>query len=405
MNKIRKILYLLILLVLFTSLTSCEFELNINSNDDETNNNDNENTNNDNENTNNDNDYNDNSLIKTCTHDFINNECKLCNTEKNDYVFSLFGNNTIIYDNDDNNPYNIDLDIYGSDIKAIFYEPVLENDPYISLDKTSFYSTYTPATQYNDAYYRTKNKLISGDITKQGHIPNSIEKKENNNYIKCSTATYVLDINGNYIAYIPNDFQGNNNIIFYGCAYTSLNDVCAYLLAFGELPANSKYDKNNGKTQSILDWGIYGRVNMDGFSGDTSKYPYEPKLPKIGTINYAETDFGTIGGYKNENSITGTSYTQKEYNNGKSISRGAARFVFVNDSRIKSIDDRYVFYTYNHYNDFQEYLNYNNGFGKRFGNESAGNEYCGNKSDYYESAISEPTQYPTVIYKSASEMN
>ncbi len=58
------------------------------------------------------------------------------------------------------------------------------------------------------------------------------------------------------------------------------------------------------------------------------------------------------------------------------------RFIFLSDSRIKSIDNRYVFYTYNHYNDFQEYLNYDNGYGKRFGNETAGNPYIANKNDW-----------------------
>ena len=35
-------------------------------------------------------------------------------------------------------------------------------------------------------------------------------------------------------------------------------------------------------------------------------------------------------------------------------------------------EDRYVFYTYNHYNDFQEYLNYKNGWGEIFGNITGG---------------------------------
>lgn len=346
----------------------------------------------------------DDSAIKTCKHTYNNNECSSCGTIYDEYIFSLYGDNTIIYDNDDTNPYNIDLNLYGSDIRAIFYEPKLDENPYISVDKTSFYSNYKESTTYGDSYYRTKAKLISGDISKQSHIPNSFSLKENDSYIRCTTGTYVLDLSGNYIAYIPNDFNDTNNIIFYGGGYTSLNDVCAYIFAFGEVPSNSKYDKNNGKTTAVSDWGIYGRVNMDKFSGNTNKYPYEPKLPYIDSLRYTETDFGTIGGYKNYNSITGTLYTQKEYNNGYSISRGAARIVFVSDTSVKSIDQRYVFYTYNHYNDFQEYLNYNNGFGKRFGNESAGNEYCGSSNDYYQSAKYEPTQYPNVIYKSLYEM-
>jgi hypothetical protein len=36
---------------------------------------------------------------------------------------------------------------------------------------------------------------------------------------------------------------------------------------------------------------------------------------------------------------------------------------------------RSVFYTYNHYNDFQEYLNYDDIYGYIFGNLTSGNQY------------------------------
>ena len=45
----------------------------------------------------------------------------------------------------------------------------------------------------------------------------------------------------------------------------------------------------------------------------------------------------------------------------------------LDNEPITDLDDRYVFYTYNHYNDFQEYLNYENGWGEIFGNYTAGN--------------------------------
>ena len=59
------------------------------------------------------------------------------------------------------------------------------------------------------------------------------------------------------------------------------------------------------------------------------------------------------------------------------ISRGgAARIVYSSyyaDTRMPvDPEDRYVFYTYNHYNDFQEYLNYENGWGTMFGNITGG---------------------------------
>ena len=312
--------------------------------------------------------------------------------KKKDYLRSVFGTD-ILYSSDDVNPYNINIRDYGRNIDVIFYEPNLTNDPYASINKEDFYNNYQEASTYEEAYFRSKNHLMSGDITPQGHIPEAKVYTYNDYDVRCSSGTYVLDKNGDYIAYIMNDFNDEYKAIFYGGAYTSLNDVSCYLFAFGEVPVNSNYSKSSsGRKKSVQEWGEYGRVNIGGYSNDVSSYPFEPELPT--NVTYTETDFGTIGGYTNENPITGTSYTQDVYNDGTSISRGAARFVFCSDPSIKNIDQRYVFYTYNHYNDFQEYLNYKDGFGKRFGNQSAGNYYCGNKSDYYDS-----NQYPLTIYQ------
>jgi hypothetical protein len=61
-----------------------------------------------------------------------------------------------------------------------------------------------------------------------------------------------------------------------------------------------------------------------------------------------------------------------------SITRGAARIVYArfdkNNNHIIEADEKFVFYTYNHYNDFQEYLNYFGGWGKMFGNITGGGE-------------------------------
>lgn len=321
-----------------------------------------------------------------------------------EYIESLFGEDVIIYDNDDNNPYGIDLNKFGSDVNVIFYEPsfIEITDPYIGVSKTDFYQNYEVATSYEDAIYRSNHALMSGDITPQGHIPEAIEEYSN---IRCTTATYVLTPDGEYIAYIPNTFE-EETIIFYGGAYTSLNDVANYLLAFGEVPVNSNYNKNSkGRKQSVSEWGKYGRCNTGVFSGDTNKYPYEPLLPTIKTTRFVETDFGTLGGYNNVNEVTGTAYYQEIYNDGTRIERGAARFVFTSDSNITRIDDRYVFYTYNHYNDFQEFLNFNNGWGIRFGNVSAGNPYCSSSNDYYASNINPVGEYPNTEKKSILEFD
>lgn len=390
----KKLFLLILFSISFLSLTSCDINIDFNnffnSNDIDEDNFDNE------KNLELDN------LIKTCDHNFNDEICTICKTIKNEYIFNLYGNDTIIYTNEMENPYNIDLDEYGNNVHAVFYEPIFKGDSYKNINKNKFYNEYEKSKSYEDSYYRSLNGIMSGDISIQQYLPGDSGIKKDDIYIKCSDAYYVLDTFGNYIAYIINDLNFDYDIIYYGGAYTSLNEVCAYLLAFGEVPINSNYDKNDGVEESISKWGKYGRVNIDYFSGNTKSFPYEPLLPKVNLIKYTETDFGTSGGYINE-SIS-KKYEQKTYNNGSNISRGAARLCFVSDSKIKNIDERYVFYTYNHYNDFQQYLNYNDGFGLRFGNESAGNQYCSSRSDFEISALYNPTEYANVYNMSLKEL-
>ena len=343
---------------------------------------------------------------ENCNHNYLDRICQLCgDIALYSPLKEFFGYNIDIYTNNDENPYNIDLDKYGSDLNVYFYEPKFNEikDPYTNVNKTQFYSNYKSATTYEDAYYRTQHNLMSGDITDQYYLPTEAKVVENNVAIRVTTANYILNTNGDYLGYVPNTPVGMEYIVFYKAAYISLNEVAAHLLAFGEVPANQMTAKDSSaKSKAVSLWGKYGRVNDGSFNGNPDKYKYQPLLPKIvGTpkIYYREMDFGTTGGY-----VCSSSYgTQKLYNNGSSIDRGAARFVYVNDYNIDSIDKRYVFYTYNHYNDFQEYLNYHNGWGVRFGNTTAGNPYCGGTSDWKDSYKS-PTPYPTTLLKKYSEI-
>ena len=63
-----------------------------------------------------------------------------------------------------------------------------------------------------------------------------------------------------------------------------------------------------------------------------------------------------------------------------------------NGNNIIDLDEKYLFYTYNHYNDFQEYLNYEGGWGEMFGNITGGGTMS-SKYDY------NPTPYVAVIRK------
>ena len=74
-----------------------------------------------------------------------------------------------------------------------------------------------------------------------------------------------------------------------------------------------------------------------------------------------------------------------------------ARIVYgkkdLNKNGIYEIGELHVFYTYNHYNDFQEYLNYEGGWGEIFGNITGGGTIS-SKQDY------NPTNYTEVSYTS-----
>ena len=189
--------------------------------------------------------------------------------------------------------------------------------------------------------------------------------------------------------YIVDSYGKVVDQVYKGGGYVSLEEVAAYVLAFGNIPANYTEKKSGSPSSSI--WGGYLRLNHSSFSGSTSKYPYEPELPNIsgcgGDLYYYEIDLGTTG------TDCDPEYDAVKYNNGYKITRGAARIVYTrydkNKNNIIDINEKYVFYTYNHYNDFQEYLNYEGGWGEMFGNITGGGSIS-SKYDY------NPTPYVEV---------
>lgn len=103
------------------------------------------------------------------------------------------------------------------------------------------------------------------------------------------------------------------------------------------------------------------------------------------------------------------------YNNGDSITRGTVRFVYTARRQLDDklgakyipVEHRHVFLTFNHYNDFIEYLNYENGWGIPFGWMTAGNDYVAGMSSskygpgYYDFIDPYPqTSYPIPTIKS-----
>ena len=267
-------------------------------------------------------------------------------------------------------------------------------DPYTNVSKEEFYANYKPATSLEDARYRSKHGFLSGSLEVPGQYAQDAkyQPKENDKYIR-NTSTYYID-NGN--TYVVVDGYGNEVMkIYKGGGYITLEEVAAYMYAFGGssdgIPANYTSKKSSAVKNSI--WGEYQRVNHSYFIGNTNKYPYEPELPNIsgcgGELQYYEMDIGTTG------TVT-PSKTTGIYNNGSTINRGAARLVYarqdLNGNGKYEQNEVYVFYTHNHYNDFREYLNYYGGWGEMFGNVTGGGVFD-SKSQC------NPTPYVPTLFK------
>lgn len=243
-------------------------------------------------------------------------------------------------------------------------------DPYENVDRDEFYANYQPAKSFSDAYFRSLHGLMSGSLTVPDQAPELAA------YRPMSGGYYVRNANNLYEGnntYVVTDAYGQAVLTVYrGGAYITLEEVAAYVYAFGDVPANYVTDKKTDPEDSI--WGEYLRLNHSAFSGNTEKYPYEPVLPRIsgcgGDLYYYEIDIGTTG------TDCDPAYVSGIYNNGKSITRGAARIVYTrydkNKNDIIDPDEKFLFYTYNHYNDFREYLNYYGGWGEMFGNVTGG---------------------------------
>jgi len=279
-------------------------------------------------------------------------------------------------------------------------EVIPSADPYSQIDtkneRTAFHNqNYTRATSYEDAMYRTNHFLISGDVKDTpeeaaytiNHFPNRRYKSLAAYRIDEGQYEYNPDLS--FKSYTINNLEGKNKDIYYGAAYVTLEDVAAYLFAFAEAPANWKSSKS---TSVSTNWDVYERANNSYFSANTDDYMYEPDVPRTdfdgersgeGIYKYYEIDFG----YTQVDWTLGYTNYKAPYNNGNKITRGPVRFVYTARDTEDNVgaqhiplEHRHVFLTYNHYNDFVEYLNYENGWGVPFGWMSAGNEYCSGMS-------------------------
>lgn len=269
-------------------------------------------------------------------------------------------------------------------------EDKFDSDPYVNVSKSEFYAEYVPAVNSTDAQYRTLHGFMSGELTTPDQAPtiSPYRPVSGGKYVRNSEM--LLSADGTTYT-VVNAYGEEAFKVYRDGAYITLEEVAAYVYAFGTYPANYTPSKYTDPDESV--WEEYLRVNHSSFSGNTSKYPYEPKLPNIsgcgGTLHYYEMDIGTTG------TDCDPKYKAALYNDGNRIDRGAARIVYgktdLNQNGVYEIGEFYVFYTYNHYNDFQEYLNYAGGWGEMFGNITGGgaisSKYDYNPTDYVEVSL------------------
>ena len=247
------------------------------------------------------------------------------------------------------------------------------------------------AASYEEAIRRSERGEVSGftDLPDQEPVAADYQPTVDGMLVR-NCEPYYLDEN----TWVVVDACGDEVYrIYRGGGYIGLEEVAAYVYAFGDVPANYVSSKSTSPTSSK--WGIYLRLNHTAFSGNTSRYPYEPELPRIsgcgGDLRYYEIDIGTTG------TDCDPSYAAQPYNDGRRITRGAARIVYArfdaNGDRVIDLSERFVFYTYNHYNDFQEYLGYFGGWGEMFGNITGGgtisSKYDCNPTDYVPTYLAE----------------
>lgn len=274
--------------------------------------------------------------------------------------------------------------------------PVVSGDPYKNVTASEFYASYTPAVSNEDAYYRSLHGFMSGELETPDQAPTLAAYQPKDGKLFVRNSTMLFDESGK--EYTVVDCYGNEAFkVYRDGAYITLEEVAAFVYAFGTYPANYTPSKKTSPSSSI--WGEYLRVNHSAFSGSTSKYPYEPELPNItgcgGKLSYYEMDIGTTG------TDCDPTYDIEIYNNGYSITRGAARIVYgktdLNKNGVYEIGELHVFYTYNHYNDFQEYLNYAGGWGEKFGNITGGGTLS-SKYDYAPTSYVQVTLAPILSY-------
>ena len=107
---------------------------------------------------------------------------------------------------------------------------------YANMSAEEFYADYTPAENATDAYYRSLRGFMSGSLIVPDQAPTVPQNRpmQDGKYIRNSVTSFI----GND-TYVLVDANGETVMeIYRGGAYITLEEVAAYVYAFGDVPAN-----------------------------------------------------------------------------------------------------------------------------------------------------------------------
>ena len=115
-------------------------------------------------------------------------------------------------------------------------------DPYENVSASEFYASYTVAKNNKDAYYRSQHGFLSGELTVPDQAPtlSANRPKNGEKYIRNSEMLFSADGN----TYTVVDAFGNPAFnVYRDGAYITLEEVAAYVYAFGTYPKNHSPNK------------------------------------------------------------------------------------------------------------------------------------------------------------------
>ena len=163
---------------------------------------------------------------------------------------------------------------------------------YDGITKAEFYANYTVAVSSEDAKKRSEYGLMSGSLQTPDQAPEIADNRPMSGdlYLRNSQMLYSEDNQAYTVLYLSGEVAFT---VYYGGAYITLEEVAAYVYAFGEIPANYTSKKSgssvskSSSSQSTSPVTGSSSNNRKSYSGSYTSYDdgyedvYEEDYPGI----------------------------------------------------------------------------------------------------------------------------